>query len=298
MSRFAGQARIGDEAEWLDALARAAADWTARRRVAGHPRAHVGGRGNCVTVFRSPCVASSSGRATLGCAPYVLRQRRRSRPPERQDRGDPGLRLPGARPLAEPQGLRRRRRRRPAARLEVGRAGALERPRGHRRGRSRVARGHRDGAAARREARPDLAGADPRRDRARQGAVLRPRLLGPLRRGRVAPGGRRRAGRAQGPRPPRPPPVPRGQRRPRPGRGRSGRVRERAPARARLRQGHRLHARRRDRDHVQGRDRDRPVRRAGRPVRRRVGARAGRLRDARSTPATTPSSRTSSACTS
>ena len=52
-------------------------------------------------------------------------------------------------------------------------------------------------------------------------------------------------------------------------------------ARARLRQGHRLHARRRDRDDVQGRDRDRPVRRAGRAVRRRVRARAGRLRDAR-----------------
>ena len=52
------------------------------------------------------------------------------------------------------------------------------------------------------------------------------------------------------------------------------------PARARLRQGHRLHARRRDRDDVQGRDRDRPVRRAGRALRRRVRARAGRLRDA------------------
>ena len=48
-----------------------------------------------------------------------------------------------------------------------------------------------------------------------------------------------------------------------------------------LRQGHRLHARRRLRDHLQGRDRDRPVRRAGRPLRRRQRARPGRLRDAR-----------------
>ena len=56
---------------------------------------------------------------------------------------------------------------------------------------------------------------------------------------------------------------------------------QRARARARLRQGHRLHARRRDRDDVQGRDRDRPVRRAGRPLRRRHRAGPGRLRDAR-----------------
>ena len=52
-----------------------------------------------------------------------------------------------------------------------------------------------------------------RRHRAGQRAVLRPRLLDPLRRGRAAAGGRRRARRAEGPGPPRAPPVPRGQRR-------------------------------------------------------------------------------------
>ena len=46
----------------------------------------------------------------------------------------------------------------------------------------------------------------------------------------------------------------------------SGKAREQRP---RLRQGHRRPARRRHRDHLQGRDRDRPLRRAGRPLRRR-----------------------------
>ena len=78
----------------------------------------------------------------------------------------------------------------------------------------------------------------------------------------------------------------------------AGRDRQRPRAHARLRQGHRRHARRRDRDDVQGRDRDRPVRRAGRPVRRRVRARQGRLRDARRRRVRPASSRTSSACTS
>jgi ketol-acid reductoisomerase len=49
--------------------------------------------------------------------------------------------------------------------------------------------------------------------------------------------------------------------------------RQRDWADARLRQGHRLHACRRDRDDLQGRDRDRPLRRAGRAVRRRLRAR-------------------------
>ena len=62
--------------------------------------------------------------------------------------------------------------------------------------------------------------------------------------------------------------------------------------------GNRRHPRRRDRDELQGRDRDRPVRRAGRAVRRRD--RAGRRRASRrwSTPATSPRSPISSACTS
>ena len=120
-----------------------------------------------------------------------------------------------------------------------------------------------------------------RRDRRRQPAPVRPRLLDPLRRGRPAAGRRRRAGRAEGPRPPRAPPVPRGLGRARAGRRPSGRDRQRARAHARLCQGHRLHPRRRDRDDLQGRDRDRPVRRAGGPVRRRHRARPRRLRDAR-----------------
>ena len=53
----------------------------------------------------------------------------------------------------------------------------------------------------------------------------------------------------------------------------------------------------RHRDDVPGGDRDRPVRRAGRAVRRPDGARAGRLRDARPTPATRRRWRTSSAST-
>ena len=56
--------------------------------------------------------------------------------------------------------------------------------------------------------------------------------------------------------------------------------RQRAEARAGLRQGHRRHPRRRDRDDVQGRDGDRPLRRAGRALRRRLRARDRRLRDA------------------
>ena len=51
-------------------------------------------------------------------------------------------------------------------------------------------------------------------------------------------------------------------------------------ARAVVRRRHRRHARRRHRDDVPGGDRDRPVRRAGRAVRRADRARAGRVRDA------------------
>ena len=51
-------------------------------------------------------------------------------------------------------------------------------------------------------------------------------------------------------------------------------------ARPVVRRRHRRHARRRHRDDVPRGDRDRPVRRAGRALRRPHGARAGRLRDA------------------
>ena len=192
----------------------------------------------------------------------------------------------------------RQRRRRPPRGLEVGRARQGRRPdRHHDRGRRQPGR-HRDGPAARREAPRRLRGVDQGRHRARQPAHVRPRLLDPLQRGRGPAGGRRRARRPEGPRPPGPPPVPRGLRRPVPDRDRQERDRQRAAARARLRQGHRRHPRRRDRDHLQGRDRDRPVRRAGRPLRRRLRAGDARATRPWSTPATTPSSPTSSASTS
>ena len=50
--------------------------------------------------------------------------------------------------------------------------------------------------------------------------------------------------------------------------------------RAGLRQGHRLHPGGRHRDHLRRGDRDRPLRRAGRALRRRLRAGQGRLRDA------------------
>ena len=136
-------------------------------------------------------------------------------------------------------------------------------------------------------------------DRRGQHAAVRPRLLDPLRRGRAAARRRRRAWSR-----PRAPATSCAASSPRaaacPGliaveQDATGNARD---ARARLRQGHRLHARRRDRDDLQGRDRDRPVRRAGRALRRRLRARPGRLRDARRRrlrPARWP---TSSACTS
>ena len=119
------------------------------------------------------------------------------------------------------------------------------------------------------------------RARRRQPAAVRSRLLDPLRRGRAAGRRRRRARRPEGPGPPRPPPVHRGLGRSGPDRDPSGRDGQRAGDGAGLRQGHRLHARRRLRDDLQGRDRDRPLRRAGRPLRRRQRAGPGRFRDAR-----------------
>ncbi len=119
--------------------------------------------------------------------------------------------------------------------------------------------------------------AGPRR---REPAAVRPRLLDPLRRGRAARGRRRGARRPEGPRAPGPPPVPRGLGRPGPDRDPAGPDRQRAAARARVRQGHRLHAWRGLRDDVQGGDRDRPVRRAGGALRRRERAGAGGLRHA------------------
>ena len=112
------------------------------------------------------------------------------------------------------------------------------------------------------------------------------------------PGGGRGHDRPQGPGPPRAPPVRGGQRRARPG-GRAPRLERPGPRPgARLRARDRLHARGRDRDHLQGRDRDRPVRRAGRALRRRERAGAGRATRRSWTPGTTRGSPTSSASTS
>ena len=159
-------------------------------------------------------------------------------------------------------------------------------------------RRHRDGPAPRREAPRRLRGVDQGRDRPRQPADVRPRVLRPLQGSGGPAGGRRRARRPQGPGPPRPPPVPRGLRRPGADRDRLRRDRQRQGPRAGLRQGHRRHARRRDRDDLQGRDRDRPLRRAGRALRRRLRARHRGLRDARGRGLRPQDRRTSSACTS
>ena len=92
-------------------------------------------------------------------------------------------------------------------------------------------------------------------------------------------GRRRRHGRAEGPGPPGPPPVRGRQRRPLPDGGPPGRHRQRPRPRPRLRLRDRRRPRRGDRDDLQRRVRDRPLRRAGGPLRRRLGAGPGRLRD-------------------
>ena len=133
----------------------------------------------------------------------------------------------------------------------------------------------------------------------RRRAVLRPRVQHPLRPDHAARRRRRGHGRAR-----RAPatscaaPTPRAaacrasspwRRTP------SGKARD---ARAVLRRRHRRHPGRRARDDVRGGDRDRPLRRAGRAVRRahRRSCRPGSRRSSR--PATSPSRPTSSACTS
>ena len=73
---------------------------------------------------------------------------------------------------------------------------------------------------------------------------------------------------------------------------------ERPRPRPRLRRGDRRRPRGDHRDDLQGRVRDRPLRRAGGPLRRRLGAGPGRVTRPWSRPATTRASPTSSACTS
>ena len=189
-----------------------------RRRIAGDPGPHAGRGGERLS-------------RPLACAPMIydddadLRSRR-------QDRRHHRLRLPGPRPRAQPQGLRRRRRRRPARGLGLRRQAREQ-------GLEVLSPSSRPPAAgdlvmilrARRAPPRGLGERTPRRHRRGQHAAVRPRLLDPLRRDRAARRGRRRDGRAQGPRPPRAPPVHRRQRRPRPDRGRAGRHRQRPRAR-------------------------------------------------------------------
>ena len=113
-----------------------------------------------------------------------------------------------------------------------------------------------------------------------QGAGVRPRVQRALRAHRAAGGRRRDHGRPEGPRPPRAADVHGGRRRALPDRGGPGRQRQGQGHRPVVRRRHRRHARRRHRDDVPGGDRDRPVRRAGRPLRRPHPARPGRVRDA------------------
>ena len=121
----------------------------------------------------------------------------------------------------------------------------------------------------------------PAEPQGRRGAALRPRLQHPLRL-HQARGRRRRAhGRPQGPRPHR---APRVRRRPwgaRAPRRRAGRVGHGVGPRQVLRQGDRRPACRRHQDDLHRGDRDRPLRRAGRALRRREPARHVRLRDPR-----------------
>ena len=139
----------------LAELEEAAKPLHAARRQPDHPRPHVGG-----------------DRDRLRSRAHVLRRRRGSGPAEGQDRGHPGIRLPGPRPRPEPQGLRRRRRRRPARGLAsrsstprppASRSPSIEDAASPRR--------HRDGAAPRREAPRRLRGVDQGRDRPRQPAA-------------------------------------------------------------------------------------------------------------------------------
>ena len=130
-----------------------------------------------------------------------------------------------------------------------------------------------------------------RRDR------LRPRVQRPLRPDHAARGRRLHHDRSQGPRAPRAPHVHRGWWRSGADRGRAGRHGQRQGTGLVVRRRDRWRPRRCDRDDVPGGDRDRPVRRAGRAVRRHDQARAVRLRDARPRPDTPPRWRTSSAST-
>ena len=240
---------------------------------------------------------SRERRGTDHAGQDLLRPGRRPRAAQGQEGRHHRLRQPGPRPRAEPEGLRPGRGRRPVQGLQElgqggegraqGDAGGGRRPGGR--------RGH--DPAARPDAAPGLRGRDQGRAWQGQDAHVRARLQHPLQPGGAHAGRGRVDDRAQGARPRDARPLHPGPRRPRPGRGVPGRLGQGARHGPRLRQGRRLHAGGRDRDDVQGRDRDRPLRRADHALRRRLAPDQGRASRPWSRPATSPRSRTSSACT-
>ena len=157
---------------------------------------------------------------------------------------------------------------------------------------------HHDAGARHRRRRKIYREVDRAAPDAGQDPDVRPRLQHPLRPDHPAGRRGREHGGAQGARPP----CARGLRGRRrhavPGRRAAGRQRPRQGVRAGLCQGHRRHARRRDRDDLHRGDRDRPVRRAGRAVRRRQRADRRPASTRWSRPAISPRSPTSSASTS
>ena len=227
----------------------------------------------------------------------VLGQRRRQEGAQESPDRHPGLRQPGPRACAQPQGQRPRRgRRRPQERreLEEGQEG---RPQGRRAGRCREGRVAGRDAGARSRAEADLYKQVEKSPGERRHPVVRPWPQHPLQADQAAQGSRRLADRPQGSRRPRAPPVPAGSRRPlaasRCSRTHGQGIRQGAGLRPR----HRRHARRRSRDHVRGRDRDGSVRRAGRALRRHQRPRHSRASRRWWKPVTSPRSRTTKCCT-
>ncbi|CAA9468486.1 MAG: Ketol-acid reductoisomerase (NADP(+)), partial [uncultured Rubrobacteraceae bacterium] len=212
--------------------------------------------------------------------PRVPRRRHRQRDHGQEGR-DLRLRQPGPRPRPQPQRVRLRRHRRPLRGLGELAEGRVRRPEGHDHRRRRPSRRRGHDAPPRREAAGGLRGrgqAQPLRGRPH---ALRPRLQHPLQPDSGAPRGGPRARRPEGP-------GPRAQAALRRGQGdalalRRPERRERAGARRDplLRPRHRQRAGRHHRDHLRRGDRDRPLRGAGRAVRRPLSPSDGRVRDAR-----------------
>ncbi|CAA9559381.1 MAG: Ketol-acid reductoisomerase (NADP(+)), partial [uncultured Thermomicrobiales bacterium] len=214
----------------------------------------------------------------------LLRRRCGTRGARRQDRRGHRLRQPGARPRPQPPGLRGSRRGGAPRGQPQSRQGRGGRGAGRVRGRRRQDRRRDHGAGPRPPPEADLRRADRAAaraaDRAGQDADVCPRLRRPLRPDHPAGARRRLDDRAEEPRAPGARAVPGGDRRPGAAGGGAGCQRDGQADGPRLRQGARLAARGDPRDDVQGRDRVGPLRRAGGPLRRRLGPGPGRLRDA------------------